>query len=218
MGAEEIVAGVMRDKPFFDTSGGGVTFSGGEPTVAMDFLARLLRKFKEQGLHTLVETCGHFDLERFVETVLPWLDAIYFDLKIMDHDNHRRYCGVGNKTILNNFSRLANRCRTARVELLPRTPLVPGITDTEENLSAIAEFLQDNRWERIQLMEYNPLGLEKQAMIGRSLGGEPGALATDWMPREHFRSCQAYFQRAGIANRLTNVSRLQFNAYKGHLP
>lgn len=198
MDVDEIVAFVARDKPFFQASGGGVTLSGGEPTLFMDFLARLLRGFRDLGIHTLVETCGQFDADRFIQTVLPRLDAIYFDLKIMDSDTHRQYCGVGNETILDNFSRLVDSCRNARTELLPRTPLIPGITDTEENLAAIVDLLQQAGQTRIQLMEYNPLGREKQGKIGRFLSEPGGGLPTDWMPREHLLRCQALFRRAGI--------------------
>lgn len=198
MDVDEIVAFVARDKPFFQASGGGVTLSGGEPTLFMDFLSRLLRGFRDHGIHTLVETCGQFDADRFIQTVLPWLEAIYFDLKIMDSDTHRQYCGVGNETILDNFYRLVDACRNARTELLPRTPLIPGITDTEENLSAIVDLLRRTGQRRVQLMEYNPLGREKRIKIGRHPSETNGALPTAWMPREHLVSCQALFQRAGI--------------------
>ena len=163
------------------------------------FLSNLLQALKGCGIHTLVETCGFFDPEDFIESVLPWVDTVYFDLKIMDDQAHRRHCGTGNQKILDNFSRLALLCRNGGFELLPRTPLIPGITDTEKNLGAILNFLQQTGQKRIQLMEYNPLGLEKQAKIGRPVCGDTESLSKDWMSKDHLQSCRNYFQRAGIA-------------------
>ena len=89
MTVDEIVANVLRYRSFFDTSGGGVTLSGGEPTMYMDFSAALLRRFKEEGLHTLLETCGHFDRDRFENLIFPWIDTIYMDIKIADRKKHQ---------------------------------------------------------------------------------------------------------------------------------
>ena len=89
---DEIFEAVIRDKPFYDISGGGVTFSGGEPTLFMDFAAQLSQRLKTAGVHTLLETRGLFNLENFKQTLLPWLDMVYFDLKLIDPDAHREYC------------------------------------------------------------------------------------------------------------------------------
>jgi pyruvate formate lyase activating enzyme len=138
-----IVERVLRDKPFYDVSGGGVTLSGGEPTQHLDYLAQVLRSLKEHGIHCLLETCGHFDFERFVALAYPHLDAIYFDIKVADPEAHRRACGIPNRVILENFCRLVPLARKDGKPLLARVPLVPGITDTEQNLHAIAKFLSE---------------------------------------------------------------------------
>lgn len=198
MPAEEIVRQILRDKPFFDTSGGGVTLSGGEPTHHMGFLSRLLRPLKDKGVHTLLETCGLFDFKRFCQSVLPWTDTVYFDIKLMDAKAHQHYCGAANERILDNFKQLAELSRENRFQLLPRTPLIPDITATEENLTAIAAFLGRTGMDQIQLMAYNPLWLEKNAKIGAySSYGSDASIAT-WMSREKISSCRAIFDNVGI--------------------
>jgi len=103
MSVEAIAEQVLRDKPFYDTSGGGVTLSGGEPTLVTGFAGELAARLKASGIHTLIETCGLFDLARFDESLYPYLDLIYFDIKLMDAALHAHYCGVANETILYNF-------------------------------------------------------------------------------------------------------------------
>jgi pyruvate formate lyase activating enzyme len=166
MKEEDIVSAVLKDRPFFETSGGGVTFSGGEPTMFMEFLSGILRKLKGHGVHTLLETCGFFHLASFNDLVYPFLDAIYFDLKLFAPEEHRRFCGVSNHAILENFSRLLSACRADKKEILPRVPLVPGITDTPDNLQAIDRFLQAQQAPQVELLPYNPLWPEKCNKIG----------------------------------------------------
>lgn len=84
MEINDIVSRVVRDKPFFETSGGGVTLSGGEPALFPEFLSQLLQAFKGQGIHTLIETCCQFSFEAFREKIYPHLDTIYFDIKLME--------------------------------------------------------------------------------------------------------------------------------------
>ena len=198
MAVDEILAQLIRDKPFFKTSGGGVTLSGGEPMLFMDFVSHVLRALKSSGVHTLVETCGHFDFDRFESVILPFVDTVYIDIKLIDPDAHRLFCGISNHTILDNVARLADAAGKGNVDFLVRTPLVPGITATEDNLSGIVKFLVENRISRIQLMAYNPLWLGKNAKLGEShsLSGTD-SLAT-WMPDQEINRCHAIFQNAGI--------------------
>ncbi|MFZ5565241.1 MAG: glycyl-radical enzyme activating protein, partial [Thermodesulfobacteriota bacterium] len=135
MSADEILEKVLPDKPFFDASGGGVTLSGGEPTLFMDFTAGLLAALRREKIHTLVETCGLFDMGRFMTLLYPLLDTIYFDITISDPAAHKTHCGMANDRILANFKTLFQRARTEGKPVLPRTPLIPGITDTEENIA-----------------------------------------------------------------------------------
>lgn len=198
MGIDEIVAEVVKDKPFFDNSGGGVTLSGGEPTLFMGFLSQLLERLRAKGIHTLLETCGHFDLARFQELVFPHVDTIYFDIKLMDEAEHKRWCRTGNQVVLKNFSELVSLARKAGKEILPRTPLVPGITDTDSNLRAIADFLKRLGIEKASLQEYNPMWPKKSLKIGVSSDFAGADEAESWMTRERVTASKRIFVDAGI--------------------
>jgi len=190
MSVEEVAREIEKDLPFFRTSGGGATMSGGEPTMFMDFLSRLLARLEEGGVKTIVETCGHFEADEFEREVLPRVDAVYFDLKILDDVVHRRECGVSNARILENFERLHGECGRRGIELLPRVPLVPGVTATRANLEAIADFLRSCGASRVALLEYNPLWMEKSARLGRP-SPRAGELAMNsWMPRSEIEACR----------------------------
>ena len=198
LSVEEIVSIVLRDKLFFQNSGGGVTLSGGEPTLSMAFACDLLAQLKREGIHTLLETCGMFDWTAFEQTLYSLLDMIYFDIKLMDDDKHRHYCGTSNDVILNNFSLLYRRFQEDGVEILPRTPLIPGITDTNENLRAIVDFLKSVGAEKTELLEYHPMWCEKNRKLGLAMPiGEPADLEY-FSSRQHLAACRQVFLDAGI--------------------
>lgn len=163
---DELMEILLRDRHFYDASGGGVTFSGGEPTFRMDYLAAALQAVKSKGVHTAIQTCGLFDYAGFARNILPFADLIMFDLKFIDEAMHRRYAGAGNAAILENFRRLTEE---ARSKLLPRVPLVPGITATPVNLLEIASFLAGLEYRRCDLLPYNPAGIGKRRAIGIEL-------------------------------------------------
>lgn len=199
MAAPQIVERVMADKPFYDNSGGGVTLSGGEPTLYMEFLGELLAALKSKGVHTLIETCGLFDRGKFAALVLPHTDMIYMDIKLVDPARHRRYCGAGNAQILQNLARLQALSLAGKAELLPRLPLVPGITDTLENITAVARFLRANRIGRVQLLPYNPLWGEKLFKLGRPNPYGRDHPLMNWPPREDLDRHRRVFARHGIS-------------------
>ena len=190
---EEVASLVEKDLPFFHTSGGGVTLSGGEPTLFMDYASELLRRLREMGVHTIVETCGHFDLGEFEVKVLPYTDTIYFDLKLHDSGAHKKYCGIPNATILDNFARLHLSYLEGGASLFPRVPLIPGITDTGENLTALAAFLRENGAEEVALLQYNPLWFEKSRKIGRENPLEGCEATTTWMKPSEVERCRSFF-------------------------
>lgn len=155
---EELVRELLKDKVFYETSGGGVTFSGGEPMMQTDFLCEILPLCKESGLHIALDTCGAVASERY-QRVVEWLDLALFDLKIMDSVKHQQATGVGNELILNNARLLALR----GVPMWIRTPIIPGYTDDDANIQAIARFIRDElptvaRWD---LLAYTNLGKPK---------------------------------------------------------
>jgi pyruvate formate lyase activating enzyme len=198
MSAGEIRSALLRDRPFYDTSGGGVTLSGGEPALYIGFISALLKTLRKDGIHTLIETSGFFDYAAFAARVLPYVNAVYFDIKLIDESAHWKYAGVPNTRILENFTRLHADAARAHFELLPRTPLVPGITDTDSNLAGIADFLARLGVKRAALMQYNPLWHDKAAKIGAAdrYANDPAMSA--WMDKDNLRRCRDIFAVRGI--------------------
>ena len=162
---EELLYHVLIDRPFFQSTGGGVTVSGGEPTFQMNFMGEFLKRLHQEGVDTAIETCGFFHYASFEKRVLPYLNRIYFDLKIMDDAEHRRLTGQSNLPILDNLTRLANE---TILPLNVRVPLIPGMTATAENLSAIGQFLREHGIEDVTLLPYNPLWQDKLGQLGLS--------------------------------------------------
>ncbi len=193
---DELVGRLLVDKAFYDNSGGGVTLSGGEPTWYLDFLGGLLRQLRQHDVHALLQTCGAFDLARFDELVYPVVSLIYFDLKLFDPRAHFEYCGASNEVILDNFRELYRRVRAGGVPVLPRVPLVPGLTDTDTNLSSIVTFLRQEKVGSVQLVEYNPLWPSKSARLG--LLADKRVASAGWHPSEELARCRAHFLEVGI--------------------
>lgn len=167
MSVDEIVRNIIEYKPFFDISGGGVTISGGEPTMFMDFTSELLKKLKKEKIHTLLETSGYFNLEKFKSLCLPYIDELYMDIKILDPSEHLRLCGVRNEIILKNFIWLHQNYSTLEFKFSPRVPLIPGLTDTMENISGIISFFKKQKVKKATLLLNNPLWFNKNSSLGR---------------------------------------------------
>jgi pyruvate formate lyase activating enzyme len=188
---EELADHLLKDEPFYRHSGGGVTLSGGEPAMYPAFVGKVAARLREKDVHVLMETGGQFDWEQFEEHLLPHVSTIYFDLKIADSIQHVKHIGTNNLRILENLERLVS---IPFKDLLPRVPLIPGITDSEENLSGIAKLLDDMRQERVMLLPYNPLWLSKR----RALGMEMPYSHDSFMSEEEIGRCRAVFEKAGI--------------------
>ena len=162
----EAIAEVLRDRVFYEQSGGGVTFSGGEPTHQPDFLHALLAAAKGEGLHTVVDTCGHAPWVVF-KRVAPLVDLFLFDIKIIDPEKHQRHVGVSNDLILENLERLAGNGAALRV----RMPLIPGVNDAVEDASRLGQKLAAlKRVPEVHLLPYHKSGAEKYARLGRTYG------------------------------------------------
>lgn len=160
--AEEVLEEVLRDRAFYEESGGGVTFSGGEPLMQPRFLLRCLEACRERGLHTAVDTCGYTS-PRILREVAASTDLFLFDLKIIDEERHRLYTGVSNQVILENL-RLLDELGAA---VWVRVPLIPGITDGE-NLEQVALFVSSlRRIKRVHLLPYHRIGADKYRRLGR---------------------------------------------------
>ncbi len=185
----EITDAIARYQPFFANSGGGATLSGGEPLLFMPFAGELLRRLRERGIHTLVETCGLWSLERYLELVEPHVDQLYFDLKLADPAAHALHCGVSNAPILENFRAVCQRARDGGPPVLARVPLVPGLTDTQDNLHAIAELLRRCGAPRVELMPYNPTYESK----AQKIGAKARLASSRFMAPAEIERCRAVF-------------------------
>jgi len=165
MTASEVVREVAKDEIFYFHSGGGVTLSGGEPLSQADFAAQILKSCRDRGIHTAMETSCYASWSQLVK-VLPWLDVLYADLKLVDPDQHRRWVGVENVPVLENI-RKADKSGQPQ-EIIIRIPLVPGINDSDSNLAATAEFCRGlNRLKEVELLPYHRLGLETYRHLDR---------------------------------------------------
>lgn len=155
---------IKKDEVFYDESGGGVTFSGGEPLVQIKFLSEILKVCRKNHFHTAIDTSGYAPTESFAE-VYENTNLFLFDLKILDDDQHEKYTGVSNELILKNLEYLNSV--DAKVNI--RIPLIPGITDTEENLSSISNYLlQFTNINRIDLLPYNELAEDKYRRLNQT--------------------------------------------------
>jgi pyruvate formate lyase activating enzyme len=191
MTADQVMARVAADRAFYANSGGGVTFSGGEPFAQPDFLRDLLARSKSLRIRTAVETCGYVESD-VLSAMEPLVDLFLFDLKVLDAGRHREATGVSNGAILQNLEALA--ARRAK-DITVRVPLVPGFTDDEENLKATAAYLLRLEVQRVEVMPYHPLGMDKYAALGRAyaLGGvNPPYLKA-------VEACVAMFRSSGLA-------------------
>ena len=134
--ALELLSEIQKDIPFYDTSGGGVTFSGGEPLMQAEFLIELLKLCGHEHIHRAVDTSGYASHETLM-SVAEHTDLFLYDLKMMDSDKHEKYTGVPNHLILDNLLHLARE----KVDLIIRLPLIPGVNDDVESLDRIGMFL-----------------------------------------------------------------------------
>lgn len=161
---DAIMDEVHKDRAFYDESGGGVTFSGGEPLLQADAVRELARRCKSEGIHTAVETAGHVPW-RNIEGLLPWLDLLYFDMKHIDSEAHRHYTGVPLDLILRNICRVSECFKN----LIVRIPVVPGVNATEQTMSQMFSFLLENtKARRVELLPFHRLGLAKYEGLGMS--------------------------------------------------
>lgn len=156
--AGELADKLIRYSGFLKANDGGITFSGGEPLMQSDFLCEILDILKSNNIHTAIQTSGYADEEVF-KKVIDKLDYVMMDIKLADRELHKKYTGVYNDIIIKNFDYL----KKSGKKFLIRTPLIPHITDTEENLSAIDKIIGSSPHE---LLSYNNLASAKYSMLG----------------------------------------------------
>jgi len=194
---EAILKKIISDKPFYDVSGGGVTLSGGEATMCTEWVGGLARDINEAGINILLETCGMFDFDKVREYLLPYVSNVYCDLKIYDRDKHKKYCGAYSDQILDNFKKMFELKDELGYDILPRTPLIPNISDTDENLEQLADFLVGIGCMKADLLPYNPTWYPKNHKLGLDIHEELKGL-TSFQSREKIEHCRKIFTDKGI--------------------
>lgn len=163
MEVDEVVAEVLKDRPFYRRSSGGVTVSGGEPSMQPEFTAELLRECRVNGIHTAIETCGYTSWGNLA-TIADHLDLVLYDIKHMDLEEHLRLTGVPNGLILENLLRLSAR----GLPIIVRVPVIPGYNDSPHNLETLATFLEKlPSLGGVNLLPYHNYGSGKYAWCGR---------------------------------------------------
>lgn len=196
--ADQVVEEILRDRAFYDSSGGGVTLSGGEPVLQRAFAGAILARCRAGGLHTALETAGHYPWEH-IAALLPLLDLIMMDIKHLESDRHRAATGAPNERILANARRLAETDRP----LIFRVPVIPTVNDTEQEIGAIADFVQGLADGRHARRERAPITLELLAfhrLAGdkyRGLGLDCRASALEPLSAQRMAELTELAQRRG---------------------
>ncbi len=169
---DDLVAEVIKDRAYFETSNGGITISGGEPTIQAGFASQFLKALREKGLHTALDTCGQCSREALEQT-LPYAAMVLFDIKLIEPEAHKKLTGHDNTRILDNLLYAADyiRAHVYPSEMWIRTPIIPGATATHGNISGIGQFIASHldgvvsRWE---LCAFNNLCRDKYLRLDQS--------------------------------------------------
>lgn len=168
MKVEEVIREIERDIPFYKRSGGGVTFSGGEPLIQKDFLRALLEECKNRGIHTAVDTAGSTTWKNF-EEIINLVDLFLYDIKSLDEEKHKQVTGKSNKNILDNLKKLSDLNK----RIFIRIPVVPGVNDSKDEMGKIADLLIKRRSvERIELLSFHQLGSGKYKNMDKKYTAE----------------------------------------------
>ena len=189
---------IEKEKIFFNKTKGGITVSGGEPTLQPDFLLNFLKLCKKSDISTALDTCG-YSSKKVYEKILPYVDIVLLDIKLMDPNKHKEYTGVTNKRILENAKWISNYIKENGKKLWIRTPLIPKYTATDENVKGIGEFIVNklnNIPERWELLSFNKLCDIKYSRLGISwiLKDEP------LMTKEEMEHFQKVAKEVGVKN------------------
>ena len=154
---DEVFSEVIKDKAFYDNSGGGVTFSGGECMLQIDFLHEILKKCKENGIHTAVDTAGNVPWQSF-QKIIPYTNLFLYDVKCFSEQLHIEGTGVSNKLLLENLKRLSD-CFSC--DIIIRIPVIGGYNDNDAEIKKISDFLKTVRYKSVELLPYHKMGEHK---------------------------------------------------------
>jgi len=165
MTVNEVLDEVEKDASFYRNTGGGMTISGGEVMLQPDFAAALLKEAHERGINTAIETACNVPWA-FVEKVLPHVDTMLHDIKLMDSERHKKWTGAGNKRILENFKKAYETFPD--IDFIARTPLIPGVNADEEHIRAVLAFIRPHKNViEYELLPYHRFGLGKYELLGK---------------------------------------------------
>ena len=188
---DEVRAAIDKDIDFYRNSGGGLTFSGGEPMLKVDFIIELAREYLEKGLTSVVETCGCVPWANY-EKAIPYIDMFYYDVKFIDSEKHKEHCGAGNEQILSNLLKLCER----GCQVMIRIPIIPGVNDAEEDLKATAEFLTGikDKILGVHVLPYHNFGIAKYEALDMAYPLPDVAIPKD----EYMQKIKALFELYGL--------------------
>lgn len=194
MTVPEVMTEIEKDLLFFDESGGGVTFSGGEPLKQPEFLKTLLKSCKNQEIHTALDTSGYASPEVF-QALIDTVDLFLYDLKIMDDLTHRKYTGVSNRMILENLRTLSQRGKPVFI----RFPVIPNITDTRKNILDMLAFMADLKTiQQINLLPYHRIAAGKYEKLQK----ENKMVGVASPSKEHLKALKQEFEQHGFRTKI----------------
>ncbi len=190
MSVDQVLSIVLRDRDYYEKSGGGLTLSGGEPTYQFQFAKALLAGAKFHNIHTCIETAGYISPEK-MQQLIPLVDCFLFDFKIYDDTLMQKYVGVSNKLILRNLGML----NKYEAPVILRCPIIPGINDSSGHFKSIAQLALMSNITKVQILPYHNYGRSKAKDIGKSctlkIKAVPDELVEAWIKRLESMGCKA---------------------------
>ncbi|RKD25480.1 pyruvate formate lyase activating enzyme [Caminicella sporogenes DSM 14501] len=190
---QELLNEIQKDRMFYEESGGGVTFSGGEVLYQIDFLEKMIDKCKMNAIHVSVDTCGYGDWKR-LERIASKTDLFLYDLKVMNDEKHKKYTGVSNKTILENLKKLSS----IHPNIWIRVPLIEGVNCDEENIQSMIDFLKPLNIQQVNLLPYHNTGMDKYTRLNREYKAVSFGIPSD----ERMNQIKASFEAYGIYTKI----------------
>ena len=152
----EIISEIIKDRDYYNESGGGVTISGGEPMLQFEFTKAILKALKKENIHTCLDTSGFAKWELF-EEILPYVDLFHYDFKLADSAKHKKHTGHSNELIIENLHKISER----NIDLVLRCPIIPGVNDNKEHFIAIEKIAEKYPYIKIEKLEYHDMGRKK---------------------------------------------------------
>lgn len=188
----ELLDIAKKDLVFIEESGGGITFSGGEPLLQPGFLLESLKVFRNEGMHTTIDTSGFADRE-VIDSILPYTELFLFDIKHMDPGKHKQYTGVSNSLILENYKYIIGKGK----KVIIRIPVIPGINDGDEDIRAFRDFIDEEAGgnvSRIDLLAYHKIGSSKYKRFKLDYKMQ----GVEQPSSERMNELKGYFEETGI--------------------